>query len=140
MSKISAYGIQMFVAGALAVSGFQSLCEIPNDISSDATGGFLIFFLSVSIVWSFALLIGIAMFIGRAQAIRWASIYLWCDLVVGIVGDFGGHVLDALGAKTYMHISWWRGISDMVAPVALLWLLAWSRSKRFQSEQMPNTY
>jgi hypothetical protein len=70
MKNISAKGIQMFVAGALALTGFRELFWLPYYlvVSKDfhlVTG---------SILSGLSLLFGISIFVGNSRAILWAKI------------------------------------------------------------------
>ena len=127
MNKISANNIQMFVAGALAVCGFDSLIRTPYDIvvfkSVVAIGG--------SLVSDLALLIGVAILVGSKRALSLASIYLLLEIGCGLL-MLSTHVFRLLpdGLAT---VSWWSAI-DLLSPAILFALLAWSRSKHFRDE------
>jgi hypothetical protein len=127
--KISAQNIQVFVAGALALMGFQSLVWAPYYliVSKD-----LVFVIG-SLISGLALWIGIAMLIGSERAIFWARIYL----LLGILSAIAVPCLSAFSVPGAPHLSWWRSASDLLTPAILLWLLIWSRSQRVN--RMPNT-
>jgi hypothetical protein len=126
MKKISAKSIQMFVAGALALMGFHSVIWLPY---------YIVFSQSVALAGSsifsgLALLIGLAMLFGSERAIFWARIYL----LLGICGAIATICLSVLPIlEKPMHLSW-RSVSDILTPVILFGLLAWSRSKHFRDE------
>jgi hypothetical protein len=126
MNKISAKSIQMFVAGALALMGFRSLVWVPYYLIVFKD----LFFLISSIFSGLALWIGIAMLIGSGRAIFWARIYL----LLGIVSAIAMPCLSAFSVPGALHLSWWRSASELLTPVILFWLLAWSRSRHFRDE------
>jgi cytochrome bd-type quinol oxidase subunit 2 len=110
MNKMSAKSIQMFVAGALALIAL--------------VGG--------SIFSGLGLLIGVAMLMGREQAMFWARIYL----LIGIAGAIATVCLSLFPVLPKApHLSWWRGASDLLTPAILFWLLVWSRSRHFEMSQ-----
>jgi hypothetical protein len=127
MNKISAKSIQMFVAGALGLSGLQTLVWTPYYIIYSKDSVFII----VSVISVFALLIGMAILLGNVRAVLWAQIYLWVELVSKAVlfTISASHVLSPRGPQ----FNWWS-ITDLLAPLILLMLLTWSRSKRLQNE------
>lgn len=134
MNRISARSIQVFVAGAIALMSFQSLLLLPYFL---AVSKDLIFVLS-SIISGFALWIAIAMFFGSKKGIWWANVYLWlCSISsAGMACIYGVAASDIW--KPLPHATW-RGLSHLPIPVILLWLLIWSRSRRFQDQPTPDT-
>jgi hypothetical protein len=127
MSKISARGIQIFVAGTLAYTGFQAFVWT-----------FYVVGFTQSSVWATAvssfpvlgLLIAVAMLIEKQGAILWAQIYLFSYGLLGV----GGTIAESLSAPQALPRVFfiWRVISALLAPTILLGLLLWSRSERFR--------
>ena len=127
MNKIPAKSIQMFVAGALALTGFHALIWTPY---------YLIYFKDIvfvggSIFSGLALLIGIAMLAGSERAMFWARIYL----LLGIVGAIVSICLSVFQIFPMApHLSWWRVTSDFLTPAILFGLLVRSCSKDLRDE------
>ena len=124
MNTISPKSIQMFVAGALALIGFNALIWIPYYLF-DSKNGFLVFGALVS---GLALLIGIAILRGRTQAIWWGQFYLCFGIVLVVASTAYFHFFKP-DATVPNH---WRTASDLLTRFFLLGLLAWSRSKRIR--------
>jgi hypothetical protein len=128
MNNVSAKSIQMFVAGALALMGFQPLVWLPYYLvvskSIALAGG--------SIFSGLALVIGVAMFLGKPSAARWAQVYLWLGIVGAVAMIFC--ILFHVFPMKETPWSLWRGTFDLLASVILLLLLVWSRSKHFRDE------
>jgi hypothetical protein len=125
MNKISARDIQLFVGGALALTGFRALIWLPYyvAVSMDSVR------IAASIISGLALLMGIGILMSRAWAIWLAQIYLWLVVISGCIAipilwhffpEKGGCM--ALGSAP-----------DMVVSIMLLILIYWSRSRRFQT-------
>jgi hypothetical protein len=134
MHKLSASTIQTFVAGALALMGFQALVWLPYYLVAAKD---LVFVIG-SIFSGLSLWIGIAILFGSKAGVWWAHVYLWlCSL--GSVGMGCIYVLAALNVWQYLPHATWRGLSELPMPVILLCLLIWSRSKRFGDSRTPNT-
>jgi hypothetical protein len=129
MRKISSKGIQTFVAGAVALSGFNALIQAPRELlivtSVITVGG--------SIVSSSGLLIGIAILCGGERAVFWARIYLLLSISCWLFMLFLP-VFRVLPDEAW-SISWWSA-PDLLAPTILFALLGWSRSKRFKDESV----
>ena len=135
MTKLSAHGIQMFVAGALAIRGLGSLLSVFYDLIRFKSAVILPV-LGASVVSSAALLIGIAMLLGGKHAILWAYVYLWFGLLssAGMATIYLLIRLHVLRPLLSGSVSW--TLSGMVTSAILLWLLAWSRSRRFRVERL----
>jgi Na+-driven multidrug efflux pump len=130
MSKISARDIQIFVAGVLAYLGFQSLVWIPYEVvySQDSLR------IIASIVAGVGLLLGVGIVAGNIRALRWAQIFLLV-CVLGAVVNICLSVFETYHVfQKAPHMSLYRSIFDFLTNVILLWLLVWSRSKRFRDE------
>jgi hypothetical protein len=132
MSKISARGIQIFVAGTLAYTGFQSFVWTfyvvgftQSDFGATVISSFPVF----------GLLIAVVMLIGKERAILWALIYLLIYTLFGV----GGTIAEIISSSHALPREYliWRFISDSLAPTILFLLLLWSRSQRFR--RTPNT-
>jgi hypothetical protein len=128
MTNISAKNTQMFVAGAFALMGFQPLIWVPY---------YLFVYKSIAIAGGYifcglALPIGIAIFLGKPAAIRWAQVYLW----IGIVGAIAMFVCSLFQVFPQKSMPWslWRATLDLLVSAILLLLLAWSHSKPFRDE------
>ena len=125
--KLSAKNIQLFVAGAIAISGFRGLVTLPSQ-GWDSKG----IQLAVTVIMSFiGLLIGVAMLVGKAQAIRWARIYLGVSVTLTFV------MLDfalVYGFSRGMPQFEWKYVSAFAVPLVPWLLLLWSGSKRFRIE------
>jgi hypothetical protein len=132
MSKISSRNIQVFVAGVLAYLGFDALVQMPfaffhsQDVLgfSDIVSGFIAIALAGGIV------------VGSMRALRWLQIILWLGLIVDFITIF---MLVSGISRNVWHVSLYRVISSFLTLLALLCLIAWSRSKRFRADGTPNT-
>lgn len=129
MNKITGKSVQIFVAGGLAIMGFRSLAWTPYYLFDLPTAAVANFVLS-----GVELLIGIAILVGREQALTWARVYLLFDICLEIVATC---LSEFRILPRPPHLSW-RSVSDVLTPALLLGLLAWSRSKRFRDE-LPGT-
>src|ERR1017187_9265510 len=79
--KISARDIQLFVAGAISVTGFHALYWLPHYLFTVHSGAQVF----AHLVAGFTLPLGIGIFIGRARAVRLTEIYLWVMVVMGFI-------------------------------------------------------
>ena len=121
MKNVSAKNIQMFVAGALALTGFRELFWLPYylAVSKDfhlVTG---------SILSGLSLLIGISIFVGNPRAILWAKIYLGLNIVVFAVIFL---IFPLLHKTQNFDLKSALGFATVFI---LYLLLVWSTSKRF---------
>jgi hypothetical protein len=124
--KIPTREIQLFVAGAIAVNGFDALFWLFHSLAKTHDAA-MIFAELTGLV---ALPLGVGMLIGRAWAIRWTQIYLWIVVIGGITGF-----------AIYCYTNWprvgyavWQVAHDTVLCVILLVLLLWSRSQQLRQE------
>lgn len=124
--KTPAREIQLFVAGAIAVNGFDALFWFFYFLAKTRDEA-MIFAELTGVV---ALPLGVGILIGRAWAVRWTQIYLW----IVVIGGF-------TGIPIYCYTNWpraghmiWQGTHDMLLSVILLSLLLWSRSRQLRQE------
>jgi len=124
--KISARDIQLFVAGAFALTGFYSLCWL-IEYSASASDGARIF---QHVIGVLLLALGIGIFVGSARAVLIALVVLWIDVIGGFTGiPLYCYLFPAKATHTI-----WREAPEMLANVILLGLMIWSRSRRFRHE------
>jgi hypothetical protein len=128
--RVSARDIQVFVGGALALSGFYSLIRVPFYVFSLTHDMALLHCLFNSIIAGLSLALGIANLVGNPRALRLTKICLWLEVVAyvifvpvyyGVFPSPSSHLVESL-APTW------------IVCVALLWLTSWSQSQRFQVE------
>jgi hypothetical protein len=133
MSKISARDIEVFVAGVIAYVGIETLRAAGTLIIlyPQAFHTVPYFIIADFILGALGLLLGIAMFAGVGRALRWAQGFLWFLLVLN-VGGIGFRILKALGIGETLYIRLNDGIFGFLCSLALLSLIAWSRSMRFR--------
>jgi len=117
----------MFVAGAFSVRGFSSLYSSPFYIYVPHGG---VQFFS-HIIAALALPLGIGIFMGSAPAMRLSSIFLWCEVILGIV---------CIPIFCFMLPSRAFGFvlnsgCDLIISISLLVLLFRSHSTTFTHEQ-----
>jgi len=126
-NHLTTQSIELFVAGALGLSGFRALLSIPYYLlfSQD------LILISSSLISGIALLIGIAILFGNPDGVYWARIYLWVNLVclTVLILVNATHLLPSNATRIR-----WSSVQSLFTPLILLALLAWSRSKRFQSQ------
>jgi hypothetical protein len=124
--KISARDIQLFVGGALALTGFRALIWLPYyfAVSMDSVR------IIGSIITSLALPIGIAILMGHSRAILLAQIYLWLIVISEciVIPTFYFVVPARIGRIL------WATTPDMLVSIVLLGVIFWSRSRRFRHE------
>jgi hypothetical protein len=108
----------------LAIIGFHSLLYIPYYLFVTKSSVLII----DSLFTGAGLLIGLAMLAGNPQAVRWAQIYLCLGLLfaLAVIFLYVFHI-----SPQAPHLSW-QIVSDLLTPIILFSLLAWSRSKRFE--------
>jgi hypothetical protein len=129
--KTSAREIQLFIAGAFALTGFYALCWL-LEYSSSASDGARIF---QHVIGVLLLALGIGIFVGNARAVLIALIILWID----VIGGFTGIPLYCyLFPSKAMHTIWTQA-PEMLANVILLGLMIWSRSRKFRRDSDANT-
>jgi hypothetical protein len=122
MNKTSARDIQLFVAGALALIGFQALILLPYYLTASMD---LVRALS-GIIAGLALPIGICMLTGRAKALLFAQIYLWLLVITGcLVLPVYCWAIPARAKSLVLRVA-----PEMITAIILLWLIFWSRSRK----------
>jgi len=126
MNKISSRDIRLFVAGALALTGFRALILIPYDLIASRDSVLI----AGAILAGLALPIGIGIFLGRWPAFFWAQGYLWLKLIGGCIAiPVFWHFSHAkLGGLTL------RGVPEILVAAILLGLIFWTTSERFRYE------
>jgi hypothetical protein len=135
MSKLSARDIQVFVAGVFACLGFDALIQTPFALrnSQDILGFSDIISAGVAVV------LAVGIIAGSMRALHWAQFILWFGLVVDGI-TICVLVFKKFGISLNVgHISLYRVTSSFLTLLALLCLIAWSRSKRFRGDRTPNT-
>jgi Ca2+/H+ antiporter len=125
MNKLSRRNVQMFVAGALALTGFRELFWLPYYlvVSKD------VHLVTGSILSGLSLLIGISIFVGNARAILWAKIYLGLNILVFAVIFLIFPLLHSLTSKPQNFSL--KSVLGFATVFILYLLLVWSTSKRF---------
>ena len=135
MSKLSARNIQIFVAGAFAYLGLDSLLLGINAVIHSLGGIAATDF----IVGAAVLVIGVAILAGSGRALLWAQIVLWLTIIQDII-SICVFVFGRFGISLHVaHMSLYRAISSLIEMSALLFLIVWSRSKHLQDSGTPNT-
>jgi hypothetical protein len=124
--KISARDIQLFVGGALAITGFRALIWLPYYLAVSLDSARI----AGSIITGLALPIGIGILVGRVQAVSWALIYLWLVVISGFIVIPAFYY--ALPSKIDRIL--WATAPEMLVSIALLVVIYWSRSRRFRHE------
>ena len=120
--KISTRDIQMFVGGALALTGFLVLIWLPYYLFVSLDGGRFV----TAILTGLALPIGIAILMSRPWAILSAQIYLWLVVIAGcIVVPAFCYFVPAKAGRII-----WSSTPQMLVSIILLVLIYWSRSRR----------
>jgi len=126
MSKLSARDIQLFVGGALALTGFRALIWLPYyfTVSLDSVR------IIASIVTGLALPIGVSMLMSRGRGILLAQIYLWLVMISGCVAvPIFWHMFPEKAGRMAL-----ASAPDILVAIVLLGLIFWSRSQRFSHE------
>jgi hypothetical protein len=126
--KISARDIQVFVAGVFAYQGFQALIWMPHEFQHSRFG------------WAGAALLGgiLGLFVGigllfeKPHSIRLALAILWfCTILDAVEVCLG--ILAKLGVLSKVSpFGLYQNAAYLVTFAALLGLMLWSRSSRFQ--------
>jgi len=127
MNKISPKSIQLFVAGALALTGFRDLFWLPFYFvySKDTV------LIVSSILTGIALVLGISILRGFERAVHWAIVYL--ALSVGLALAIMFFSLSHTPPPRPPNFAW-KTVGSIITPLTLLVLLLWSRSKYFQDD------
>jgi hypothetical protein len=130
MNKISSRDIRMFLAGALALIGFQALILIPYDFILWTGVSHIGRAVIVNLIAGLALPIGIGIFLRRWPAFFWAQVYLWLKFILACMAipffwyffhEKIGHLIS-------------RIVPDILISTALLGLIFWTTSERFRYE------
>jgi hypothetical protein len=130
MNKISSRDIRLFVAGALALTGFQALLLIPYYFTLSMDAAHIGRAIIVGLIAGLALPIGIGIFLGRWSALFWAQIYLWLKFISGCVAiPVYGHFFHEKVGHLALRI-----VPELLVAAALLGLIFWSTSERFRYE------
>jgi hypothetical protein len=124
MSRISARDLQVFVAGVISYLGFYFLTTAAyiRDTPTQASD-----VVRNLIIGAVCLLFGLSIAAGNMRALRWVQGFLWLILIVKSFSIFPNPNMPKKSP-----ISLYNNISNFVTCGALLWLIAWSRSKRFR--------
>ena len=130
MNKISSRDIRVFVAGALALTGFRALVLIPSNFASSMDVAHIGRAVVFGLFAGLALPIGIGIFFRRWSAFFWAQIYLWLEFISGCVlipylWHFSHEKLGPLALSL---------LPGMLSAAALLGLIFWTTSERFRYE------
>lgn len=120
----------MFLAGALALIGFQALVLIPHFFTLSMDAARIGRFAMATLVDGLALPIGIGIFVRRWSALFWAQIYLWLKFFIGCA---------AIPVRWYFFHETVERSTLTLAPAiliaaALLGLIFWSTSEKFRYE------
>jgi hypothetical protein len=115
MGRISTRDIQVFVGGALAISGFDDLVWLPSIFFSPFPLVDKIPFLITSIIGFLQLPLGLGILLEKPWAIRRSKIYLRIFLILGV-----GSVVLALVTPVHDVTSL---VPETIRSAALLWLL-----------------
>jgi hypothetical protein len=130
MNKISSRDIRLFVAGALALHGFQSLVLILSCFTLSTGTADIGHAVIAGLITGLALPIGIGIFLGRWSALLLAQIYLWLKFILGCMAIpfFGYFYHEKIG-----HLAL-RNLPEILVAAVLLGLIFWSTSERFRYE------
>ncbi len=128
MNKISAQGIQLFVGGAVAMNGFDSLFSMFYYLIYSHSH----FFTNVIayMIAGLMLPLGIGILTGRAKAVKWTVIFLW--IVVAAI--FTAVPLYCYNNPSMARVMVFENLRSFLLCVILLILVYWSRSPRFQGK------
>jgi hypothetical protein len=130
MNKISSRDIQVFVAGALALTGFRALVSIPHSVALSIDSAHIGRAVIGSLIIGLALPIGIGVFLGRWSALFWAQIYLWLKFIGGCIAIpfFWYFYHDKIGRLALLSVP------EILVAAVLLGLIFWTTSERFRYE------
>ncbi len=129
MKTLSAKNIQIFVSGALTISGFRSLMALPFLYVGlrNVTHLYpIVSSVALAIFFTLALPLGIGLLLNQPRFFRWTQVYLLLEMAIRL---FLSLFYDS-GPPTYRHDPW----TNALIPVVLLGLLIWSHSNRFKNE------
>ena len=126
--KISARDIHVFVAGVFAYLGFQALIWMPHEFQHSRFG----WAGATLVAGILGLFVGIGLLFEKSNAIRWALAILWfCTILDAVEVCLG--ILAKLGVSLkIMPFGLYQNATYLVTFAALLGLMLWSRSNRFQ--------
>lgn len=127
MSKLSSREIQMLVAGALALMGFYGLYWLPYYIFMDRNTVQILTHLGTAL----ALPLGIGMSMGSSRAVLLARIFLWLEVILGMVCI----PIICFELPKYAIQLVWRSGPDFIISVILLVLILWSRLAKFTDDE-----
>jgi hypothetical protein len=127
MSKLSSQEIQMFVAGVLALMGFYGLYWLPYFIFMARDTVQILSHVGTAL----ALPLGIGMFMGSARAVLLARIYLWLEVILGMVCV--PIICFELPSRAIQLV--WQSGPDFVISAVLLVLILWSRLSKFRHDE-----
>ena len=126
--KISGRDIQVFVAGVFAYQGFQALIWLPHEFQHSRFG----WAAAALLAGILGLFIGIGLLFEKPHAIRWALIILWFCTILDAV-EVGLGLLAKLGVSLKISpFGLYQNAAYLITFAALLGLMVWSRSSRFQ--------
>jgi hypothetical protein len=133
MNKISARDIQVFVAGAFALDGSDALLSIPYYFSYffSTPSHVLIGMIVPQLIRSLFLPLGIAIFMGKARALKLAKICLW----LAVVTYSAGIILVCCVRPPDGLSPLWNFVTELVINAILLWLLKHSFSKNLEDNK-----
>jgi hypothetical protein len=131
MNKISARDIRVFVAGALALDGFDSLIRAPFILFSSHTNfATSIILISTHLILSLTLVLAIGLLNGNTRALMWTKAVLSIVIVYECVYVVVNFVSPSSNASTQpLSI-----VPGLFAWIALLGLLYWSDSKSLKDK------
>jgi hypothetical protein len=130
MSKISSRDIRLFLAGALALMGFEALVLIPYYFSLSMDAAHIGRAVIVGLFAGLALPIGIGIFLGRWSALFWAQIYLWLKFISGCIAiPFFWYFSHEKPGSLAL-----RSVPGLLVAAVLLGLIFWTTSERFRNE------
>jgi hypothetical protein len=130
MNKTSSRDIRLFVAGALALTGFQALIVIPNYFTLSMDVAHIGRAVIVGLLAGLALPIGIGIFLGRWSALFWAQIYLWLKFISGCIAiPFVWYFAHEKVGHLALRI-----VPEILVAGVLLGLIYWTTSERFRYE------
>jgi len=119
--KITSRGVQVFVAGALAVKGFSAWIGVAYSLSVGST--------ATAIIWALVgvnLLMAIGLLIGSRVLVRVVQIYLLFYVIGAIVMISAGGPRDPRYPHAFSMMAFIIGVCE---DAILLILLLWSTSK-----------